>query len=347
MNARERLLRACRSQPVERVPVWIMRQAGRALPGYRALRARHSFPELCRTPELAAQVSIEPLEALGVDAAIVFSDILLVPEAMGLALEVNDAGPSLGGFAPGRAAVDALHEFDPERETGFVPEAIRQIGRTLGPGIPVIGFAGAPWTVCCYMVAGQGGASPGERARQMLYAEPALARALLEKIARVTGRYLAAQIAAGAAVVQLFDTWAGELGRSEYEAFALPATRLAIEETRAGDAPVILYARGAAHLLGSMARAGAQVLSVDWRVDLAEARRQLGPGMALQGNVDPCVLLASSEAAERAARAAVEKTGGVGHILNLGHGLLPATPVEHARAFVRGGREAPVRWPAA
>jgi uroporphyrinogen decarboxylase len=318
-----------------------MRQAGRALPGYRGLRARHSFLDLCKTPELAAQVSIEPVELLGVDAAIVFSDILVVPEAMGLSLEVTDAGPSLGGFACDAAAVNGLREFDPERETGFVGEAIRQIGRMLGPAIPVIGFAGAPWTVASYMVAG-GGGNAGDRARQMLYSEPALLRALLEKIARATGRYLAAQIAAGAAVVQLFDTWAGELGREEYEAFALPATRLAIEAAEAGDVPVILYARGGGHLLGCMAQAGAQVLSVDWRVDMAEARERLGPAVALQGNVDPYALLGPAEVAERAARTAVEKTGGVGHILNLGHGLLPMTPVENARAFVRGGREAPV-----
>lgn len=338
------MLAACRAQRVDRVPVWIMRQAGRALPGYRALRARHSFLELCKTPELAAQVSVEPVELLGVDAAIVFSDILLVPEAMGLTLEVTDAGPSLGGFVPADEGVDRLREFDPERETHFVPEAIRQIGRMLGAAVPVIGFAGAPWTVCCYIMAGQGGGNTSDRARQMLFTDPALVRALLEKIARATGRYLAAQIAAGAAVVQLFDTWAGELGRDEYEAFALPATRLAIEVADAGDVPVILYARGGGHLLACMAQAGAQVLSVDWRVDLADARARLGPAVALQGNVDPCALLGPPDEAARAARAAVEKTGGVGHILNLGHGLLPMTPVEHARAFVRGGREAPVRW---
>jgi uroporphyrinogen decarboxylase len=343
LNRKERFLAACRFQPVDRVPVWIMRQAGRALPGYRSLRQNHTFLELCRTPELAARVSIEPYEVLGVDAVIVFSDILVVAEAMGLALDVTDAGPSLASLDPGRAGIDRLREFDPERETGYVLEAIRLLVRTLGPEVPVIGFAGAPWTLACYMLGGAGAANSAHQAKQMVFAEPALLSSLLEKIARSTGRYLAAQIAAGAAMVQLFDTWAGELGRPEYERFALPATRLAIAETRAGDVPVALYGRGTAHLVESMARSGATVLSLDWRADLGEARSRLGSTLALQGNVDPHVLLGTTEGIEQAARAAVTKTGGLGHILNLGHGLLPMTPVEHARAFVRAGQQSPVR----
>jgi len=342
VNGKERLLAACRNQPVDRVPVWMMRQAGRALPGYRALRQRHSFLELCKTPELAAEVSAEPVEALGVDASIVFSDILVVAEAMGLGLAVGDAGPVLDGFSPDRDGISRLREFDPERETRFVGDAIRQIARRLGPEIPVIGFAGAPWTLACYMLAHGEDSSTAHRARQMLFAQPALLAALLEKIARVTGLYLAAQIRAGASVVQLFDTWAGELDRASYEAFALPATRLAIDTLQAAGTPVILYARGCSHLLESMAKTGATVLSVDWRVDLSEARRLLGPNFALQGNADPYALLGSVETAERAARGAVEQTGGAGHILNLGHGLLPMTPLEYARAFVRAGQSAPI-----
>lgn len=343
MNRKERLLAACRNQAVDRVPVWMMRQAGRALRGYRALRQRYSFLELCRTPELAAEVSAEPVAALDVDAAIIFSDILVVAEAMGLQLEVTDEGPRLDGFSKTREGIEQLVEFDPERETGYVGEAIRHLAGRLGPDIPVIGFAGAPWTLACYMLAQREDPNTSHRARQMLFAEPALLTALLEKIARVTGRYLAAQIHAGASVVQLFDTWAGELDRTSYESFALPATRLAIETVQAGDVPVILYARGGSHIFESMAQSGATVLSVDWRVDLAEARRRLGPAIALQGNVDPYVLLGPIEGIERAAREAVRKTGGVGHILNLGHGLLPATPVEHARAFVHAGQMAELR----
>jgi uroporphyrinogen decarboxylase len=338
VNRRERLLAACRRQPVDQVPVWIMRQAGRALPGYRALREKHTFLELCKTPELAAEVSAEPVDVLGVDAAIIFSDILVVAEAMGLRLDVPDSGPVLGGFTGDRAGVARLTEFDPERETGYVGAAIRALAARLGPEIPVIGFAAAPWTLACYMLSGTSAGNTAHRARQFLYAEPELLEGLLEKIARATARYLAMQIRTGAAAVQLFDTWAGELDRAAYDGFALPATRLAIEELGAGDTPVILYARGGGHLLESMARSGATVLGVDWRVDLAEARRRIGPELALQGNVDPYALLGPIASAERAAREAVVKTGGMGHVLNLGHGLLPMTPVENARAFVRTGQ---------
>ncbi len=345
MNPKQRFLAACRSEPVDRVPVWIMRQAGRALPGYRALREKHSFLDLCKTPELAAEVSSEPLEVLGVDAAIIFSDILVVAEAMGLSLDVTDAGPSLAGFTADAAGIARLREFDPERETSYVPAAIRLLCRQLGAKTPVIGFAAAPWTLACYLLAGHGAGNTAHRARQFLYAEPRLLASLLEKIARATAPYLAAQIRAGAAAVQLFDTWAGELDRESYEKFALPATRLVIELLRAADTPVILYGRGASHLVESMASSGATVLGVDWRVDLAEARRKLGPKLALQGNADPYALLGGEAPAERAAREAVRQTGGRGHVLNLGHGLLPSTPVESARAFVRAGQAAAVLPP--
>jgi len=343
-SAKARFLAACRGEAVDRVPVWLMRQAGRYLPGYRALREKHSFLELCKTPELAAQVSLEPLEALGVDAAIVFSDILIVAEAMGLPLEVGDAGPILLETIRGRGSVDALREFDPAQETRFVLDTIGQLARSAGADVPVIGFAAAPWTLACYMIEGQAGGTLA-RAKQMIYSEGALVRLLLEKTARITARYLQAQIAAGAAVVQLFDTWAGELSRSDYDGFALPATQLLVQELAAGSTPVILYTKGSAHLLESVARAGAGALSVDWRVDLAEARARLGPKIALQGNVDPCVLLGPEGTIVAAAREAISKTAGRGHILNLGHGILPQTPVEHARAFVRAGQQAPVEPP--
>jgi uroporphyrinogen decarboxylase len=342
VNAKERLLAACRRQPVDRVPVWMMRQAGRALPGYRTLREKYSFLELCKTPELAAEVSAEPVAVLGVDASIIFSDILVVAEAMGLGLDVPDSGPVLGSFTADRAGIAGLRDFDPERETGYVGAAIRAVAARLGPEIPVIGFAAAPWTLACYMLAGESAGNTAHRARQFLYAEPELLAALLEKIARATARYLAMQIRAGAAVVQLFDTWAGELDPASYDGFALPATRLAIEELKAGEVPVILYARGGGHLLESMGRSGATVVGVDWRVDLGDARRRLGAGIALQGNVDPYALLGPVATVERAAREAVAKTGGVGHVLNLGHGLLPMTPVENAKAFVRAGQGAKV-----
>ncbi len=338
-NRKELFLRACRFEPVERVPVWIMRQAGRYLPEYQAVRAKHSFLEICKTPELAAEVSLQPFRTIGVDAVIVFSDILIVAEAMGMPLEVPDSGPVLSNPVRDRAAITRLRDFDPERDTRFVGDAIRAICRAVGPEVPVIGFAAAPWTLACYMIEGQ---TRGDisRAKQFMREEPELLRDLLSRIARATAAYLTSQIAAGATVVQLFDTWAGELSPSEYETFELPATRAVFESLDAPGVPKILYGKGASHLIELQARTGADVLSVDWRTDLAAARRVLGDRIALQGNVDPSLLLGPEPGIREAARVAVEKTGGLGHVLNLGHGILPATPVENARAFVEAGQTA-------
>jgi uroporphyrinogen decarboxylase len=341
VNRKALFLRACRCEPVERVPVWIMRQAGRYLPEYRAVREKHNFLEVCRTPELAMEVSLQPHRILGVDAVIVFSDILIPAAAMGLPFELTDKGPVIESPLRTAAQIHELAIFDPEQETGFLMETIRGLTRELGPGIPVLGFAAAPWTLACYMIEGHG-KDGFPAAKTMLYSDPDLFRSLLHRIARATARYLRAQIAAGAAAVQLFDTWAGELTLDQYREFALPATRLLIEVIGAGDTPVILYMKASSHLLAAAAESGANVLSVDWRVDLATVREQVGPRIALQGNVDPCVLLGPEEGVRRAAREAVENTGGVGHILNLGHGILPQTPVENARAFVQAGQNTPV-----
>jgi uroporphyrinogen decarboxylase len=340
-NRKELFLRACRFEAVERVPVWIMRQAGRYLPEYQAVRAKHSFLEICKTPELAAEVSLQPFRVLGVDAVIVFSDILIVAEAMGMQLDVPDSGPVLSNPVRDRAAVERLRDFDPERETRFVGDAIRAICRDVGADVPVIGFAAAPWTLACYMIEGQ---TRGDisRAKQVMRDEPELLRDLLARIAGATVGYLKSQIAAGAAVVQLFDTWAGELTREEYEAFELPATRVVFESVGAAGVPKILYGKGSSHFLEPQSNTGADVLSVDWRTDLAETRCALGERVALQGNVDPNILLGPIDAIREAARVAVEKTGGVGHILNLGHGILPTTPVQNARAFVEAGQMAAI-----
>lgn len=338
-NKREIFLRACRCQPTERVPVWIMRQAGRYLPDYQAVRAKHTFLEICKTPKLAAEVSIQPLRVLGVDAVIVFSDILMVAEAMGLPLDVPDSGPVLSNPVHDLAGVQRLRDFDPERETRFVGDAIRAIRAEIGADVPIIGFAAAPWTLACYMIEGR---TRGDvsRAKQMLREEPQTVRELLGRIASATARYLQSQIAAGADVVQLFDTWAGELTPGEYDEFELPATRLVIEALAGTGVPRILFAKGSAQHLASLAKTGANVLSVDWNTDLAEARRKLGNGVALQGNVDPSILLRGETEARSAAREAAEKTGGFGHILNLGHGILPNTPVANAKAFVEAGQSA-------
>jgi uroporphyrinogen decarboxylase len=338
VNRKELFLRACCGETLPRIPVWMMRQAGRYLPEYREIRANHAFLEVCKTPDLAVEVSLQPFRRLGVDAVIVFSDILIPAEAMGLKLELGDAGPNLP--EPVRTAPDVakLNIFDPESSTGFLPEAIRRIVRSVGPTVPVLGFAGAPWTLACYMVEGK--AKEGFATVKSFFAhEPETFRALLHKIARATVPYLKAQIAAGVAAVQLFDTWCGELNRHDYEEFALPAVQEIISGL-GGAVPVIYYTKASQHLLPAIAKSGANVLSVDWRLDLADLRAQLGPKIALQGNVDPAVLFGPANKIQEVTRATAAALGGKGHILNLGHGILQHTPVEHARMFIETGQAA-------
>jgi uroporphyrinogen decarboxylase len=328
--------RACRGEALPRVPVWMMRQAGRYLPEYRAIRTNRPFLEVCKTPELAAEVSLQPFRILGVDAIIVFSDILIPAEAMGMHLELNDAGPNLPSPIRTAADVERLHAFDPEVETRFLPQAIRRIVAEVGRGVPVLGFAAAPWTLACYMVEGK--TKEGfSTVKSFLYHEPATFQKLLLKIAQATIPYVNAQIAAGAAAVQLFDTWCGELSLEDYENFALPAVQHVISGITAS-VPLIYYTKASGHLMPAVARAGANVLSVDWRADLAALRKALGPGVALQGNVDPAVLLGPPEKIREATRAAVAALGGDGHILNLGHGIFKQTPVENARIFIETGQ---------
>jgi uroporphyrinogen decarboxylase len=338
LNRKELFLRACRGEAVPRVPVWMMRQAGRYLPEYREIRAKHAFLEVCKTPELAVEVSLQPFRRLGVDAVIVFSDILIPAEAMGLKLELGDAGPNLPEPVRSEVGVQRLREFDPEMETGFLMEAIRRIVREVGPTVPVLGFAAAPWTLACYMVEGrtkEGFAT----VKSFLYHEPKAFRKLLFKIADATVDYLKAQIAAGAAAVQLFDTWCGELSLKDYEAIALPAVKEVIAGV-GGQVPVIYYTKASHHLMAGVAESGANVLSVDWREDLGELRRTLGARMALQGNLDPAILFGPPSKIRQATLEKVAALGGVGHILNLGHGILQNTPVENAKLFIETGQQA-------
>jgi uroporphyrinogen decarboxylase len=338
MNRKDLFLRACRGEALPRVPVWMMRQAGRYLPEYREIRAKHAFLEVCKTPDLAVEVSIQPFRRLGVDAIIVFSDILIPAEAMGLTLELGDSGPNLPNPVRSQSDVDRLKIFDPETETGFLPEAIRRIVKSVGSEVPVLGFAGAPWTLACYMVEGktkEGFAT----VKSFLYHEPKTFRGLLHRIAQATIPYLKAQIAAGAAAVQLFDTWCGELNLQDYEDFALPAVQEIIAGI-GGLVPVIYYTKASPHLLPAVVRSGANVLSVDWRVDMAEIRKTLGPKIALQGNVDPAVLFGPAEKIREATLGAIGSLAGEGHILNLGHGILQHTPVENAQLFIQTGQRA-------
>jgi uroporphyrinogen decarboxylase len=336
LTRKELFLRACRGEAVPRLPVWMMRQAGRYLPEYRAIRAERPFLEVCKTPDLAVEVSLQPFRRLGVDAVIVFSDILIPAEAMGLKLELGDAGPNLPEPVRSEADVERLRIFDPEIETGFLTEAIRRIVKEVGPDVPVLGFAGAPWTLACYMIEGktkEGFAT----VKSFMYHHPEAFRKLLAKIAEATVGYLKAQIAAGAAAVQLFDTWCGELGREDYERFALPAVKEIISRV-AGEVPVIYYTKASGHLIPAIARCGADVLSVDWRVNLAELRKYIGPRMALQGNLDPAILFGPAEKIRSATLEIAASLGGRGHILNLGHGILQHTPVENAQLFIETGQ---------
>src|SRR6201996_7486376 len=293
MSRKELFLRACRGEAVPRLPVWMMRQAGRYLPEYREIRSKRAFLEVCKTPELAVEISLQPFRRLGVDAIIVFSDILIPAEAMGMKLELGDAGPNLPSPVRSESDIEALRIFDAESDTGFLMAAIRGIVSEVGPTVPVLGFAGAPWTLACYMVEGrtkEGFAT----VKALMYEKPRAFEAMLKKIATATVGYLKAQIAAGAAAVQLFDTWCGELGREDYERYALPVVRQIISAL-AGTVPVIYYTKASGHLIPAIARCGADVLSVDWRVNLAELRKYIGPRMALQGNLDPAILFGPAE----------------------------------------------------
>ena len=338
LTRKELFLRACRCEPVPRLPVWMMRQAGRYLPEYREIRAKHSFLEVCKTPDLAVEVSLQPLRRLVVDAVIIFSDILIPAEAMGLPLELGDAGPNLPQPVRSEADVRSLRTFDPETETGFLMEALRRTVKQVGPDVPVLGFAASPWTLACYMVEGR--AKEGfPTVKSFLYSEPKLFRALLERIAESTILYLKGQISAGATAVQLFDTWSGELDLDHYSEFVLPAVQEIISGLGTA-VPVIYYTKASHHLLPGVIRAGARVLSVDWRVPLRELRGLAGPQVALQGNLDPAVLFAPQEKIRRATLDIVSELGGHGHILNLGHGILQHTSVENAQLFIHTGQQA-------
>jgi uroporphyrinogen decarboxylase len=330
------LLRACRREPVERPPVWMMRQAGRYLPEYRAVRARSDFLTMVRTPELAAQVTLQPVDILGVDAAIIFSDILVVPQAMGMTLSVEEGtGPRFHDPIGSASDVERLCDPDVDRDLGYVLEALRLTRTELRGRVPLIGFAGAPWTLMSYMVEGAGTKS-FTRAKRFLVEQPRSAHELLARLAAAVGRFLEAQVAAGAQVVQLFDSWAAALGPRDFREFALPYLAKAARPARRAGVPVIAFAPGAGWALEEIARATkADVIGVDWQTDPAEARRRLAPmQVAVQGNLDPSWLYAPPAEIRARTHAMLDAFDGRGHIANLGHGILPDVPVEHATAFV-------------
>ena len=334
-------LRACRREPVERPPVWMMRQAGRYLPEYRAVRERADFLTMVATPELAVEVTLQPVDRLGVDAAIIFSDILVVPQAMGMALSVDEGvGPRFHHPLRAGGDFDRLRDPSPAEDLRHVLDALRLARRTLDGRVPLIGFAGAPWTLMSYMVEGQGTKS-FTQAKRLLVQEPKRAHALLERLARAVGRFLVAQVEAGAQAVQLFDSWASALGPRDFREFALPYLAETVRMARATGVPVIAFAPGAGWALEEIAtKTGADVIGVDWQTDAAEARRRLaGWPVALQGNLDPCWLYAPPAVIRERTHEMLAAFGGRGHVANLGHGINPDVPVEHARAFIDAVKE--------
>jgi uroporphyrinogen decarboxylase len=330
----DRFLRACRRQPVDRTPVWLMRQAGRYMPEYRALRTRHSLLELCRTPELALQVTLQPL-ALGVDAAILFSDLLLPLTPMGVNFDfVAGEGPQIENPVRTRADIDALRRFEPREGLGYVLDAIRLIRRELDGKLPLIGFAGAPFTLASYAIEG-GHSSSFALTKTLMYTDPESWHRLAGLLADVVLDYLRAQVEAGVQALQVFDSWVGALDEDDYRELVLPHVSRVFAGLAGSGVPLIHFGTGTGHLLALQRQAGGDVIGIDWRTPLDEGWRRLGDGVAVQGNLDPTALFAPRERLLAKADDVLARAGGrPGHIFNLGHGVLPGTPVENVRALI-------------
>lgn len=310
-----------------------MRQAGRYLPEYREIRGKVSFLELCKTPDLAAEVTVQPVRRLGVDAAIIFSDILIPVEPMGMTLELGDHGPHLPQPIRTAADVAKLHGFDPETCCGFLAEAIRRTRAALNDSVPVIGFSGAPFTLAAYMVEG-GGSKNFMTIKRLVFEQPKVAHALFETITSALIPYLKMQVAAGAKLVQIFDSWGGELSPRDLREFSLPYLQRIVSELKATGVPVIFFGTGMSGALPVLKEIGADVIGCDWRIEIDRAREVLGPDVAVQGNLDPLALFLPREALAERAEEIVRRAGPVGHIFNLGHGILPPTDPDAARALV-------------
>src|SRR5688572_21594061 len=327
------LLRALRGEELDRPPVWMMRQAGRYLPDYIKLREKYSFFERCQTPELASEITIQPVDQVGVDAAIIFSDILVVPQAMGMEVQmVEGKGPFLPDPVKIKSDLDKLFIPDVNEKLGYVFDALAMTKQRLDGRVPLIGFAGAPWTLLCYMVQGKGSKTFDE-AKGFCYSQPETAHALLQMITDTTIAYLKGQVKAGADVVQIFDSWGGLLSPDDFEEFSLRYIRQIITALE-GMAPTILFAKGAWHSLEPMAATGATALGIDWCLTPQMARQLAGPGVVLQGNFDPAKLVSPIPVIKKEVKQMLAAFGGQKHIANLGHGILPNVPVDHAKAFV-------------
>jgi uroporphyrinogen decarboxylase len=322
----DRFLRACRREPVDATPVWFMRQAGRYMAEYRAIREKHTLLDICKIPELATEVTLQPIRAYAVDAAILFADILLPLEPMGAPFEfAAGEGPRFHEPVRDGAAIERLRLIDPEESLGHVLSAIRMIRKELDGKTPLIGFAGAPFTLASYLI--EGGKSANYAiTKRLMYREPALWSSLMGKLAEVVRRYLRAQIVAGAEAVQLFDSWVGELSPVDYETYILPHVQHILSDVQKAGVPVIHFGTGTAMLLRSMKRAGGTVIGVDTFTPLDWARSELGPSVAVQGNLEPLLLNAPRELLAARVDDVLRRAGGPGHIFNLGHGILPETP---------------------
>jgi len=328
-------LRACRREKIERTPIWIMRQAGRYLPEYRVVRKKSDFISMCKTPELAAEVTIQPIDLIGVDAAIIFSDILVIPEAMGMKLEmIESKGPKL--YEPIRNIndVNKLKNIDPTKDLKYVMDAVSLTKKELNGRVPLIGFAGSPWTLMTYMVEG-GGSKNFSEIKRFVYNQPDAAHKLLDKIADSVAEYLSAKIEAGADAVQIFDTWGGLLSQNDFKEFSLEYISKIISKIKRTNEPVIVFAKGVHHNLDNLKNCGTDVIGLDWTMNLGEVKNKIGNKVALQGNLDPTVLYGSKEKIKNEAVKVLESFGcGSGHIFNLGHGILPDVPPENAKYLV-------------
>lgn len=332
------LLRALRQEPLKRPPVWMMRQAGRYLPEYRAIREKYGFFERCQTPELACAITLQPVDIVGVDAAILFSDILVVPQAMGLEVQlIESKGPLLPDPIKTEKDMQRIRVPEVHETLEYVFDAIKMIKKELNGRVPLIGFAGAPWTILCYMVQGKGSKTFDE-AKGFVYANPELAHRLLQMITDTTIAYLQAQIEAGADTVQLFDSWGGLLSPHDFQAISLPYIKQIVEAVKE-KAPVIVFAKGAWYCLEDMAATGAQGLGIDWCIKPAMARELAGKNITLQGNFDPAKLVAPIPVIKKEVKEMIDAFGTQSYIANLGHGILPHIPVDHAKAFVDAVKE--------
>jgi uroporphyrinogen decarboxylase len=342
-NPNHPFLAACRREPTPYTPVWLMRQAGRYMAEYRKLRAQYGFLDLCKRPDLAAEITIAPVEKLGVDAAILFADILLLLEPLGVGLEYSKGdGPVIHRRVRSGKDVDALKDFDPEKELAFVYEAVTRIRKELGNKVPLIGFAGAPFTLASYLIEG-GGSRNFMHTKKLYYAWPEVWQGLMERLAKLVAEYLNCQVAAGVQAVQLFDSWAGCLAPKDYEQFVLPYTRKVIAAVRPG-VPVINFSTGTAGLLKHIRAGGGDVIGLDWRINLDDGWAMVGHDIAVQGNLDPVALFASPKEIKNRVADVLGRAGGrPGHIFNLGHGVLPETPVDHVIAMVEAVHELSAR----